>query len=180
MLTAIQEQTQSAALESWFQDYHALVLNAAYRVTGKREDAEDVLQTIFTRLLAHPRQLDSAENIQGYFYRAAIHGALDLLRRRHGIQPVELEEGELEAFPASSGNPYHQFREQELAEWLRQSLLRVSPLAAEVFALARLEGMDNREIARLVDTTPNSVAVLLHRTKKRLSKELEKHLGGRS
>jgi RNA polymerase sigma-70 factor (ECF subfamily) len=180
VLTTIQEKAQSPALESWYQDYHALVLNAAYRVTGKREDAEDVLQTIFTRLLANPRQLDPGENIQGYFYRAAIHGALDLLRHRHGIQPVELEEGGLEAFAAASGNPYHQFREQELADWLRQALLRCSPLAAEVFVLARFEGMDNREIARLVDTTPNSVAVLLHRIKEKLSKEFQKHLGGRS
>lgn len=180
MLTAIQEEEQTAGLERWFQECYTLVLNAAYRITGNLADAEDVLQTIFTRMLMNPRSLDPDANVHGYFYRSAVNGALDLLRRRHGIQPSECETEELESLPAPAGNPYEQLREHELAEWLRRSLLKVSPMAAEIFALSRFEGMDNQEIARLLGTTPNSVAVLLHRTRIRLLRELQEHLGGRS
>lgn len=180
MLAAIQEKEQTAELETWFQECHVLILNAAYRITGNLADAEDVLQTIFTRMLMNPRPLDPDANVHGYFYRAAVNGALDLLRRRHGIQPSEFEAEELESLPAPAGNPYEQLREHELAEWLRRSLLKVSPMAAEVFALSRFEGMDHQEIARLLNTTPNSVAVLLHRTRIRLLRELQEHLGGRS
>ena len=37
--------------ERMFQEYHGLVYRAAYRITGNAEDAEDVLQTLFLRLL---------------------------------------------------------------------------------------------------------------------------------
>jgi RNA polymerase sigma-70 factor (ECF subfamily) len=180
VLTAIQEEEQTAGIETWFQECHALVLNAAYRITGNLADAEDVLQTIFTRVLMNSKLLDPDVNVHGYFYRAAVNGALDLLRRRHRIQPLEFVTEEVESLPAPVGNPYEQMRAHELAEWLRRSMLRVSPMAAEVFALSCFEGMDNQEIARLLGSTPNSVAVLLHRTRVRLLRELHEHLGGRS
>nr|MBA3691963.1 hypothetical protein [Acidobacteriota bacterium] len=33
-----------------FRDYHKAIFRIAYRITGSRSDAEDVLQTIFLRL----------------------------------------------------------------------------------------------------------------------------------
>jgi DNA-directed RNA polymerase specialized sigma24 family protein len=40
----------NAELARVFEDHHAFVFRAAYRVTGNAADAEDVLQTIFLRL----------------------------------------------------------------------------------------------------------------------------------
>ena len=48
-----------------------------------------------------------------------------------------------------------------------------------MFALRYLEGYDNREIARMLGTTQAVVAVVLHRARGRMQKEigefLEKH-----
>jgi len=38
-------------LETLFREHHGAVYRAAYRITGNAMDAEDVLQTVFTRLL---------------------------------------------------------------------------------------------------------------------------------
>ena len=38
-------------LESAYQAHHAMVYRTAYRVTGNPSDAEDVLQTVFLRLM---------------------------------------------------------------------------------------------------------------------------------
>ena len=56
-----------------------------------------------------------------------------------------------------------------------RALSRLNPRAAEVFALRYFEGLDNREIARILGTSWSSVAVTLHRTRVRLRKEI---LGG--
>ena len=38
-------------LEQAFEEHHAMVFRTAYRITGNTSDAEDVLQTVFLRLL---------------------------------------------------------------------------------------------------------------------------------
>ncbi len=49
-----------------------------------------------------------------------------------------------------------------------------------MFALRYFEGLGNREIAELLGTSQGVVAVLLHRTRARLRKELAALLGDRS
>src|SRR5207245_3494440 len=78
---------QLAELERLFQAHHGAVMRAAYRITGNRTDAEDVLQTVFMRLLS--RRVDSAamENVQADLQRAALEAAAHLVRgRRHSKQ----------------------------------------------------------------------------------------------
>jgi DNA-directed RNA polymerase specialized sigma24 family protein len=45
------DQAVDDAFERLFREHHAFVYRTAYSVTGARHDAEDVLQTIFLRLL---------------------------------------------------------------------------------------------------------------------------------
>ena len=49
---------------------------------------------------------------------------------------------------------------------------RLSPRQAEIFTLRYLEGMGNLEIARLLGASQTSIAVLLHRARHRLQREL--------
>ena len=43
----------SVEFETLFREHSRMVYRTAYGVTGNREDAQDVLQTIFLRLLRH-------------------------------------------------------------------------------------------------------------------------------
>jgi RNA polymerase sigma factor (sigma-70 family) len=63
---------------------------------------------------------------------------------------------------------------------LRRSLSKLSPEAAEVFALRVFEGHSNREIARLLGMSQVAVAVTVHRARRRLQKEISSYLGGKS
>ena len=55
---------------------------------------------------------------------------------------------------------------------------RLNPRIAQMFALRFFEGKDNPEIARLLNTTPGTVAVTLSRTRDRLQKEYVAYMGG--
>lgn len=52
-----------------FSAHHRKVLRAAHRVTGNILDAEDVLQTVFLRLLNRPEHLDGSTKIENYLCR---------------------------------------------------------------------------------------------------------------
>jgi RNA polymerase sigma-70 factor (ECF subfamily) len=76
-------------------------------------------------------------------------------------------------------NPELQQVDRELQKLIRQAVARLGATAAEMFVLRYYEGLDNREIARVMGTSQMVVGVVLHRARTKLRKEighyLEKH-----
>lgn len=166
-------------LEELFRAHQACVLKAAYRVTGSIADAEDVSQSVFLRLARGRVDPDHISNMESYLRRSAVNAALDLIRSRGQREFVAVEA--IEARESSSGpSPERALSSLELRDWLRRELGKLSPRAAEMFALRYIEGLDNPEIARLMDTSQAVVAVTLHRTRARLKKGLRRFRKGAS
>jgi RNA polymerase sigma-70 factor (ECF subfamily) len=161
-----------AALEGLFREHHGAVYRAAYRITGNAMDAEDVLQTVFTRLLRREEQPDLSESAGSYLHRAAVNAALDLMRRRKRSRQVDLEEVGDNLVDRSDPGPERARGSRELKSRLREAMAQLSPRQAEIFTLRYLEGMGNLEIARMLGASQTSIAVLLHRARHRLQKEL--------
>ena len=70
----------ASELETLFQAHHGRVFRTAQRITGSAADAEDVLQTVFLRLVRGQDDYDWSGNPEAYLSRAAINASLDLLR----------------------------------------------------------------------------------------------------
>jgi RNA polymerase sigma-70 factor (ECF subfamily) len=157
-------------VERLFRAHHGLVFRAAYRITGNATDAEDVLQTVFLRLVGRDGSAPPLENCEGYLRRAAINAALDVVRARRTAETVPLADS-----LAGRGD----LDQRELRDCLRRSLASLSPQAAEIFALRFFEGHSNQEIARMLGMSQVWVAVTLHRTRRRLQKELRSFRGER-
>jgi RNA polymerase sigma-70 factor (ECF subfamily) len=73
--------------------------------------------------------------------------------------------------------PDRVYRSNEIRHWLREAVARLSPRAAEIFALRFFEGKDNPEIAQALGTTPASIAVTLSRTRDRIQQEFLSYMG---
>jgi RNA polymerase sigma-70 factor, ECF subfamily len=168
-----------AELEEVFRAHQACVLKAAYRVTGSMADAEDVAQSVFLRLARGAVDPGRISNMQSYLHRSAVNAALDLIRSRghREIVPVETAD-ELHSNPSLS--PERVVSSLEIKDWLRRELALLNPRAAEMFVLRYIEGLDNPEIARTMNTSQAVVAVTLHRTRARLKKSLRGFMKGAS
>ena len=165
-------------LERIFREHHALVFRAAYRVTGNPDDAEDVLQTVFMRMLKRGAEAQPVGNMASFLHRAAVNAALDLMRSRQNIRNIPLDELEPVLSEPAHRNPDRIQHSGEIREWLRGALARLNPRIAEMFMLRFFDGKDNPEIAQLMQTTPGTVAVTLSRTRDRLEKEYQAFMGG--
>jgi RNA polymerase sigma-70 factor (ECF subfamily) len=166
------------AVERLFEDHHEMVYRAAYRVTGRAEDAEDVLQTIFVRLVPDGGPPGLWQNPGGYLRRTAVNAAIDLVRRRRDGRHVALEDAAPAVQRDERPGPDDEHAARELAQRVRSSLAGLSARSAEIFALRYFEGYGNREIARLVGTSEGSVAVILHRARHHVRAALEPSSGG--
>jgi len=161
----------SLDLDRIFREHHNTVFRAAYRVTGNASDAEDVMQTVFLRMLRRASDAEAVGNMDAFLRRAAVNSALDLIRSRQAAQNVPLEEVAPQLPENPSLAPDRVQRSAEIREWLREADARLSPRAAEMFALRFFEGQGNPEIAQSLGTTAASVAVTLSRTRDRIQQE---------
>jgi RNA polymerase sigma factor (sigma-70 family) len=166
-------------LEEVFRAHQACVLKAAYRVTGSLADAEDVAQSVFLRLAGDNLDVGRISNLQSYLRRCAVNAALDLIRSRGQREMVAVEAAD-ERQMSSGLSPERAYSSLETQNWLRRELGLLNPRAAEMFVLRYIEGLDNPEIARLMDTSQAVVAVTLHRTRARLKKGLRRFRKGAS
>jgi RNA polymerase sigma factor (sigma-70 family) len=152
----------ATALAQAFDDHHAMVFRAAYRITGNPADAEDVLQTVFLRLSARNEKSDDVAAMEHYLRRAAVNASLNLIdrRSRHNI-PLE-----------SAPEPHAREDQRDLREVLRRAIATLGGRTAEMFALRFIEGYENPEIAEMFGISQVLVAVTLHRARKQLQKEI--------
>jgi RNA polymerase sigma factor (sigma-70 family) len=158
-------------LSRLFAQHYRRVLLAAYRVLGNMADAEDIAQGVFLRL--RETEMPIIANAGSYLYRAAINGALDLLRSRNRavLEPLDAADGI--AGTGQGASPEEDASASELARWLRSALGELRPRAAEMFALRYLEEFSNSEIAGLMNTSQAVVAVTLYQTRTKLKKRLK-------
>jgi len=152
------------ALDQMYGDHHAMVFRTAYRVTGNTSDAEDVLQTVFLRMVRRDDAAVAIEYPENYLRRAAVHAALDVVRARRSSAAVDLDR-----LPAMGGSRPD---EGDLRDLLRHALSELPARSAEIFTLRFFEGLTNPEIADALGISSITVAVTLHRTRRELQKKL--------
>jgi RNA polymerase sigma-70 factor (ECF subfamily) len=168
-ITAMAGDDLTLGLEQIFLQHRELVFRSAYRVTGNASDAEDVLQTVFLRLVRQDK-FPEIGNLPGYLHRSAVNASLDLLRGKKETLTLPLDsEPSLPETTSTDHGPHS----AEIRDWLRQALAKLNPRWAEMFVLRFIEDYSNREIAGIMKTSSAVVAVVLHRTRAHLKKDFK-------
>src|SRR5258708_30572379 len=127
-------------LERVFRENHAMDFRAAYRVTGNANDAEDVLQTVFLRMLKRDPGADPVGNMASFLHRSAVNAALDLVRSRQNIRNIPLDELEPVLAEPAFRSPDRAQASGEIRDWLRGAMARLNPRIAEMFTMRFFEG----------------------------------------
>lgn len=175
------QQGPAVDLERIFREHHQRVLRAAYRVTGSVDDAQDVLQTVFMRLVRReggaPPLSDSPAS---YLHRAAVNAALDVVRARQSARSTPLDDVAPTIADRPELDPDRRQSAAEIREQIRLALSTMSAKAAEVFALRYFEGYGNHEIAKMLGTSRSTINVILHRTRHKLRESIGPYVGEES
>jgi RNA polymerase sigma factor (sigma-70 family) len=161
--------------EEIFHEHYVLVYRTAYGITGRVEDAEDVVQTIFLRLLQRERPSDLVKNPKGYLYRAAVNLSLTIVQTRRRRALTEDSEDMAASLPARVSS-----RAEELHRKLYEAIAQLKPKAAAIVILRYLHNHSDAEIARMLGTSRGVIAVTLYRSRAHLKKLLAASLGDES
>ena len=152
--------------EGIFREHCDLVFGTACSITRRGEDAEDVVQTVFIRLLRSGMPPEFRRNPKGYLYRAAINQSLNIIRdrRRHPTTDLSLVTA---AEPPADTNS-----SEEIHRKLHEAIAELHPQSAEIVILRYMHNRSDAEIAKLLGKSRVTIAVRLHRAKAELKKLL--------
>lgn len=159
--------------EEIFRTHHHTVYRTARGVVGTRTDAEDIVQTIFVRLLSRGISPDIRKNPGAYLYRAAVNESLNLIRSRKRLVLVA-DQGRNEMPTAAEGSE----SAEEIHRLLYEGVARLSPSWAEMLILRYVHQYSDAEIAELLEKSRSAIAVTLYRARAKLRKWMSASLGG--
>jgi RNA polymerase sigma-70 factor, ECF subfamily len=141
---------------------------AAWALCGSREDAEDLVQETFTRVLARPRMLSGDDEL--YYLMRVLRNTFLTSRRTASRRPVTVAavEDVVTADPQPMGHPERALEMQEvyatiagLPEDFRLALVAVDVL-----------GLSYREAARALHVREATITTRLFRGRKQVAKRL--------
>lgn len=168
--TALSGDTRESVdgnFESMFREHYQMVYRTAYSILASSADAEDVLQTIFLRLLRRELSSPFRSNAKGYFYRAAVNLALDTLRAKKRLELVG-DSGRFESIADTSDTTQTEAMHRRVTE----AIAELNPNAAHILILRYVHDYSDAEIAKLLGTSRTAIAVRLFRSRARLKKLL--------
>jgi RNA polymerase sigma-70 factor (ECF subfamily) len=150
-------------LEGIFGEHYQMTYRTAYGVTGNAEDAEDVVQTIFLRLLRREFPPDLKKNPKAYLYRAAVNLSLNTIKMKKRLTLTDDAEG-FTSHLSEAGSA------EEIHRRLYEAVSELTPGAADILVLRYVHNYSDAEIARLLGTSRGTIAVSLYRSRVRLRK----------
>jgi RNA polymerase sigma-70 factor, ECF subfamily len=169
------ESDRGSAIEAIFRAERSRIWGLAYRLTGSAEDADDVIQETFARLLAQP---EAPPVIGAWLVRVATNLGIDALRRRRRRSypgpwlpsPLEVSEAEPAALIASHDeNPETRYDRAESATYaFLLALEALSPRQRAVLLLRDVVGSTARETADSLGVSEGSVRVVHLRARRAL------------
>ncbi|MBI4281129.1 sigma-70 family RNA polymerase sigma factor [Candidatus Uhrbacteria bacterium] len=139
-----------------------------------REDAEEVVSAVFTRLweYVHAREKGIIEHLPAFLYRSARHALIDLVRKRRPEKSLdELAAIGQEPRVTSPGREHERIADHF---FLETALLRLRPDDRDLLIWRFIEGLPVNEIADLKHLSENAVSVRIYRALARLRKIMEK------
>jgi len=165
------------------------VFRLAYRMTGNRHDAEEVVQEAFLRAYQKLRQFTGSANFGTWVYRIAANYAIDRMRQRTSeesrrqLPSRPLEEG-LQVDPSAivpdpAPSPERLAESAQLAARMQEALAALSPAERTAIVMRHWEGCTIEEIAAVLNSNTNATKNTVFRAVAKLRKALEPFAEGR-
>ena len=157
------------ALRELLEPHRDAVYRLSYRITGHAEDAEDLAQEAFVRVIERLDAFRGECAFGTWVYRVALNVCLSARRKR--ADPTE----DTETFPLREGRPgpeesllRHDFQERVCRE-----IRRLHRSYAEALLLRLIEEMEYAEIAEVLGISTKTAQLRFHRGMKRLRARLK-------
>lgn len=154
-LFALLKADDCDAFAEIYNRYKFILHNHAYKKTGNREEAKDLVQDLFSNLWTKRAIINLHSTLSGYLYTSLKNDILNLFAHQQvkGKYIVSME-----AF-SRTGTVLtdHLIRERQFSELIENEILALPAKMRKVFELSRKSHLNHKEIAAQLDISEKTV-----------------------
>ena len=155
----------SASFRMLVERYQNLVFTIAFRITRKREEAEEVAQDVFLKVYNGLQNFEGNAKFSSWLYRIVYNTALTKIRNR--------KEEARQIDSATAGTILNEAEQRFNLEDLNIAINMLEPEEATIITLFYLSEQSLDEIAAILNIETNAAKVRLHRARKKLREKME-------
>jgi RNA polymerase sigma-70 factor (ECF subfamily) len=170
------------AFEEIISRYDSKVMNLALRFTRNQEDAEEVMQDVFTTVYRKIDGFRGQSAFSSWLYRIVVNAAFMKLRKKKQNQTISMEDLApavkqycIERENATTTHSYGVAVTRELQDVLQRAIDRLPDQYRAVFVLRDVDGLSNQETGQILDLSIPAVKSRLHRSRIMLRKRLQRY-----
>lgn len=148
-------------LNDLYREHRRRALAIARRIVRDSDEAEDVVQEVFTKLFAQKVRFDGKAAYSTWLHRILVNSSINSLRARR-------RRGKLETRPQEDDGPLEQVLSGERHDLFVEALGHLSEQHRVMLTLRELRGFSYPEIAQLLRVPEGTVKSALNRGRARL------------
>ncbi len=137
----------------------------ALRITGNREDAEDVVQDAMLNVWHKQDIEENIDNLEAYCMRSTRNIALDKIVLKDNQHNELKEEIEL---PENIFSIEDEFERKEEINWLHVFIEKLPEKQKTIIQLRDIEGLSYKEIATILDLSEEQIKITLFRARQKI------------
>lgn len=182
-LVASAKTGDRAAFELLVERHERTVFFTALRITGNREDAQDIVQQSLQKAFVHLREFEGRSSFSTWLTRIALNEALMLKRSSRRSREVPLDDSDptsetqvaLET-PDARPNPESSYSQCERKRLLLSAMNDLKPGMRRALLICDLDERSTKETAEILGLSVSAVKSRVNRGRRALRDRLKRQL----
>jgi RNA polymerase sigma-70 factor, ECF subfamily len=155
------------AFETIIEAFQDVVYTKAYYIMGNRDDALDIMQSVFLKVLLSIRRFRGGSLLSTWIYRITVNTCLRELKKRKRVPPLEVD------ISLTPTDRTIQFDDEDIA---MKTLAKLPEPYRIILVLREMEDLSFKKIANKLKITPNLAKVRAFRAKKRFKQLMKEYM----
>ena len=165
LVEKIREDNEDA-FRSLFNRYSRKIYYFSLRFLCSKEDAEELVQSVFINIWEQRRTLDETLSVKSYIFRSAVNYIANYLKRK--ALHIKFNQSEINKGAIHSNSTYEQVFLHDLEDAIDSFVETLPAQQQKIFRLSRYEGLSYKDIADKLDLSVRTVENQMYRVLKML------------
>lgn len=170
------KKSDKKAFDSIFRKYENKLYAFCYKLTQSHEEAEEVVQETFMKIWEKRMTIDESKNFESFLFTIARHKIYNKARDKTYAYAYEnYLKNRLNNEQKQNNETIESVQYRETWNCIKKAVELLPARRKEVFTLSRFNGLSNKEVADLTDTSVSNIENHINKALKQLRSYLSGH-----